>query len=185
MALRGNPSDESVFLHELMRVPVTDVGLTVHEALNVTSTSVGRAGPPPTASLFAIRTAQESGIDVAAVLDGIADRRASQNLRPGTARTYHSHLNQIRSACRLLGEDFLPAELYVIKRITSLVNNPVTLRGWLAAWRHIHVMANRAWLGDNDVFLHAIRTGLLKHVGPSPMRKRKGARCGAHCQLSC
>ena len=82
---------------------------------------------------------------------------------------------RVQQRGHLLGEQWLPASYVTIRRVTSIVNNPSTLRGWLAAWRHLHVMASLPWLGDGDLFLRAVRIGLVKHMGPAPMRKRMRA----------
>ena len=66
----------------------------------------------------------------------------------------------------------LPAELDTIRRVTSVVNDPSTLRGWLAAWRLLHVCARFPWMGDRDPCLVAIRTGLHKRLGPLPLKRR-------------
>ena len=171
----GGTFFEGHFLHKLLAIPRKDAGLTVHDTLHVTAPSTHRAGATPTQTLYALREAQSNGLNITALLDGIADRRASQNLSEGSSHSYHSHLNQIRHACELLCEDWLPAALHTIRRVTSVVNNPSTLRGWLAAWRYVHIVAGATWLGDGDLFLRAVRLGLLRHVGPPPMRMRMQA----------
>ena len=93
-------------------------------------------------------------------------------MAPSTAQTYDFHLRQIRRACSVLGECALPAHLDTVRRVTSVVGNPSTLRGWLAAWRRIHCLARLAWAGDRDPVLLAVRVGLRQTLGPAPPRQR-------------
>lgn len=64
----------------------------------------------------------------------------------------------------------LPATLDTIRRVTSVVDNPSILRGWLSAWRRLHCIARSAWAGDKDPFLVAIHSGLRLSLGPPSPR---------------
>ena len=61
-----------------------------------------------------------------------------------------------KAACALLGCSALPAQLSSVRRVSRMVNNPSTLRGWLAAWRHLHLLAHKSWPRDQDPFLHMV-----------------------------
>ena len=69
----------------------------------------------------------------------------------------------------------MPATLPTLRRVSSIVNNPSTLRGWLAAWRQVHVLTDRNWQGDSDQFLRSVRLGLVKSLGPMPLKQRMRA----------
>jgi hypothetical protein len=171
-SLTQQPFDEARFMQQLWACPFQDAGTTVHATLGLVSCSQGRAGPTPSATIRALGEAQRAGVVIGSVLDGVADRRASCSLRPGTRTTYSSHFFQIRQACRMLGASPLPASLDTVRRVASVVNNPSTLRGWLSAWRQFHIQARRDWAGDGDAFLRAARLGLAKSAPPPLPRRR-------------
>ena len=199
--LRVQPFDESLFLQKMLAAPRCDGGVSVHEVLGVTSSHSARTGPPPRFCIAALEQAAATGADVPSILEGVADRRAGVSIAHGTGVTYDSHLNQIRRMCSLLGSRIVPADLTTVRRVSSVVNNPSTLRGWLGAWRQLHVQARVPWPGDGDPFLRAVRLGLTKTFGPPPERRGK-RRCrlvqvlrgcvarhlyleGAVCALAC
>ena len=59
-----------------------------------------------------------------------------------------------------------------IRRVSAVVNNPSTLRGWLSAWLQLHILSQATWAGDGDAQLYAARAGLSRQVGPIPPRGR-------------
>ena len=171
-ALRHQPFDEALFLQHVLTLPRPRSGLTVHAAMGLCAVASPFAGPPPTSTLSALSRAAHQGTDIASILDGVADWRAGCGIGPATANTYASHFRQIRFACLLLKQSAVPATLSTIRRVSSVVNHPSTLRGWLAAWRHIHLLGHHTWAGDGDSFLRAVRLGLVKSMGPPILRKR-------------
>jgi hypothetical protein len=126
----------------------------------------------PTRNLEVLRFLQGQGHNPQAVCDAIADARAGAGVQPATARTYDSHLRQIEKVCATLDESPLPASLDTIRRVTAVIGNPATMRGWLAAWRRLHMVARLLWAGDRDPYLIAIRAGLRRTIGPPPPRLR-------------
>ena len=131
-----------------------------------------RGGPRPTTSIQFLESLSSQGIDARPYCDAVADARASHAVAPSTAITYDSHMRQIGRACKALGEVALPANLDTIRRVTSVVGHPDTLRGRLAAWRRLHCFARLPWAGDHDVFLLAVWMDLKKRLGPVPPRMR-------------
>ena len=170
-ALRWDPFDPARFLQKLMVAPRSGYGVTVHDALLAGHRASG-AMPPPRDSLRALALAKHEGRSVAAILDGVIDRRAGCAIAESTGHTYDSHLNQVRWACELLEAPVCPASLDTIRRVSAVVNNPSTMRGWLGGWRQLHIMGRCRWEGDADPHLLAARTGLAKQRGPPPERKR-------------
>ena len=169
--LRREPFDRSLFLQRLMVAPRTDRDISVHDALRLES-AMATALPRPRESLRALSNAKREGRDVASILDNVIDQRAGCAIAESTGRTYDSHLNQVREACELLNASVCPASLDTIRRVSAVVNNASTLRGWLAAWRQLHIMARCRWPGDSDPHLLAARAGLSRYRGPAPPRKR-------------
>ena len=81
-------------------------------------------------------------------------------------------MNQIASVCDILGASSLPATVETIRRVSSVVGHPSTLRGWLAAWRHAHTLARLHWPADRDPLLRSIHAGLQRSLGPVAPKKR-------------
>jgi hypothetical protein len=129
-------------------------------------------GPTPSFGIAYLYAAGRAGIDLAQFCDQIADARAGSAVRESTAHMYNSHLRQIFRVCELLHACGLPASLATIRRVSSAVGNPSTLRRWLAAWRRLHCVARLRWEGDGDPFLLAVRTGLRQTLGPQLPKKR-------------
>ena len=144
----------------------------LHIALAVAAAASRRAGPPPAENIRILSQARDGGWDIRAICDQVADARDGGAVAESTIRTYGSHLLQIGRTCDLLTSCGLPASLERIRRVTSVVNDPSTLRGWLAAWRLMHICARMPWAGDHDPYLVAIRTGLHKRLGPLPIKRR-------------
>jgi len=132
----------------------------------------GRGGPRALTSIDLLEDLRLAGINPGPFCDSVADSRTGLSVAPSTAATYDSHLRQIQRTCRILGECGLPAHIYTIRRVTSVVGHPATLRGWLAAWRRLHCTARLPWAGDRDPTLIAIRVGLRHSLGPAPVRQR-------------
>jgi hypothetical protein len=165
---RLNPFDYTRFLQKLMKAPRGDAS-SVLTALGGASASTPSV---PSQSLRLLSAARQEGVDIHAVLDGISDSRAGCAVAQSTGKTYDSHLNQVRWACDLLCAPLCPTTLATVRRVAAIVNNTSTLRGWLSAWRQLHIMARTSWPGDGDSFLLAARLGLAKLNGPPPLRKR-------------
>ena len=134
--------------------------------------STRRAGPTPSSNMKLLQAASRQGLNIRSACDRIADSRAGASVRESSANTYDSHLRQIQRACQVLGEPAFPASLDTIRRVSSLVGHPTTLRGWLAAWRRLHHSARLPWPADRDPFLVAIQAGLRRNLGPAPPRAR-------------
>ena len=128
------------------------------------------AGPTPSQEIILLRGLKEKGIDIAKVLDNIAQARAQAAVATSTSSTYASHIRMISWACSILQEPPMPASLTTILRVASLINNPSTLQGWLAAWRNWHVSLRKPWLGDKDPFLKNLRAGTSR-LAPLPRVK--------------
>lgn len=171
----GGPESASLF-RLLLREPGAGGKVHLHDllasSLGVPAAAVRRAGPTPSSNIAMLHLARSSGLDPRPFCDAVADARAGAAVRDSTACTYDSHLLQVGRACEALGESPLPASLATIRRVTSVVGHPSTLRGWLAAWRRLHCRARVPWAGDRDPFLVAVRTGMRKALGPPPVRMR-------------
>ena len=115
---------------------------------------------------------RREGWDLRSICDSVADARANAGVQESSARTYDAHLRGVEVVCGLLGECAFPAKLETIRRVSSVVGNPTTLRGWLAAWRRLHCVVRLPWAGDRDPFLISVRTGLRRCIGPTPPKKR-------------
>ena len=131
-----------------------------------------RSSATPSANIAILQRAHDAGLDPRPYCDAVADARAGTAVAPSTTATYDSHLKQIHRACEVLAACPLPAGLDTIRRVTSVVGNPSTLRGWLSAWRRLHCMARLPWAGDRDPFLVAVQLGLRRSLGPSQPKLR-------------
>ena len=162
------------FIRLWLQIPKDGSCAQLHQALGteVRPSQVRRAGPTPSANIALLQQASDAGWDAHALCASIVDVRIGDAVAPGTLSTYCSHMGQIECACNVLKVQALPASLETVRQVTSVVNNPTTLRGWLAAWRLAHVCGHFVWPGDRDPVLMAIRTGLHKRLGPLPMRRR-------------
>ena len=129
-------------------------------------------GPTPTQELQLLEQLKNGGANVKAILDEVAQNRVKAALAFKTNATYASHVRMIEWACSILGERAVPAETNTIIRVSSLVNNPNTLRGWLAAWRAWHIQLRRQWQGDKDPILRSTRAGTLRIAPLMPQKGR-------------
>jgi hypothetical protein len=163
------------FFRLLLASPQRQTSSRLHATLDV-ATSLSavfrRAGPTPSENMRILSQAQSEGWNINAICDQVVHARVGCAVADSTRKTYASHLLQIERSCKLLSACGLPATLQTIRRVTSIVNDPSTLRGWLAAWRILHISARIPWAGDHDPALLAIRTGLHKQLGPAPVRRR-------------
>ena len=48
----------------------------------------------------------------------------------------------------------------------------MTLRGWLASWRRLHILRGERWEGDADLLLRAIRTGTSRRLPLGAPKRR-------------
>ena len=131
-----------------------------------------RGGQTPSCNIQLLRNARMQGLDIRVACDRVADSRASSSVQDSSSYTYDSHLRQIHRVCRVLGEEAFPASLETIRRVSSVVGHPSTLRGWLAAWRRMHHASRLPWPADRDPFLAAVQAGLRRRLGPAPARAR-------------
>ena len=106
------------------------------------------------------------------LVDNLAVNRARAAVGPGSGATYASHQRMIEWACGLFGASPVPAPAQLIRRVAALVNAPSTMRGWLAAWRDLHIQQNLTRVGDADPLLRRIRIGAQKYAPPPPPKKR-------------
>lgn len=156
------------------RLLTSQVHLTLREPV-ISPTSArffGRAGPTPTANLRLLEDFQHGGGDPGALLDAVFASRTSAAHADGTHTTYRSHLNMIDWACRVINSDPLPATLSTIHRISVIVNDATTLRGWLAAWKLAHDCVGWPWKGDLDPRLRAARLGTMRLMPPKLEERR-------------
>ena len=150
--------------------------LEVHAAVGRTPPA-GRtdAGPSPKQEIQLIQSLLDEGMPVAKVehlLDSVAASRARAAVGPGSGPTYASHQRMIEWACSLFGAPPVPAPTRLVRRVAALVNSPSTLRGWLAAWRDVHIQRDVPWVGDVDPLLRRMRVGTGKAAPPPPEKKR-------------
>lgn len=164
------------FAQARLRLRATHTAPQVHRALALEADQVrgpwGQAGPAPTTNMRLLARCKESGGNPAAVLDGVLAARTAAAFADNTHSTYSSHLNMIGWACSIIDADPLPAALITVQRATGIVNDPSTLRGWLAAWKAAHDMVGHRWDGDLDPRLRLARVGLARLAPPSRPRKR-------------
>lgn len=133
------------------------------------------AGPSPRQEVLLLQSLREDGLPQARLeqlLDHVATNRAHAAIGPGSGPTYASHQRMIEWACTLLGAAPVPASVHLVRRVAALVNSPSTLRGWLAAWRDLHIQRDLPWVGDSDPLLRRMRTGTQKLAPPQPQKRR-------------
>ena len=133
------------------------------------------AGPSPRQELLCLEALRLEGITseaLGSIVDNIAMNRARAAVGPGSGTTYASHQRMIEWACGLFGMPPVPASPQLVRRVAALVNAPATLRGWLAAWRDLHIQRNLPWAGDADPLLRRIRASVQKAAPPPPPKKR-------------
>jgi hypothetical protein len=144
--------------------------------------------PPPRAVLQVLLENLAQGMDIGQILDSVASSRVAHSIRDSSLASYSSHLKSVCSVCSLLDASVVPATLRTVRRYSAICNNPVTLRGHLAAWRLLHLAFGHEWSGDRDPFLKAVQAGLLRLI-PAPRPKMAiqldlTCRIVAHCFCS-
>ena len=160
---------------------------TVHSQLGTpwTQRSSRIAAPPPREVLRLLQTAGGQGTSIADILDTVSMSRVARSVRDSSFSCYMSHLKCICAVCELLQEAVVPCELRTIRRYTAVCNNPVTLRGHLAAWRLLHLVFGHEWPGDRDPFIRAAHAGLLRSAPPRKpklsIRMGLTLRIAEHC----
>lgn len=102
------------------------------------------------------------GADMGYILDQVARARAAFTVRDTSRATYSSHLRCIVAVCDALWEPVLPAGPRMLRRYTAVINNAVTLRGHLAAWRLLHTVFGEPWAGLGDPLIRAAQAGLTR-----------------------
>ena len=164
----------SIWEREMLRIPLAYKAHTVHKAVGVHAgfNPRHRAGPAPASVLRLLAQLKTDGADPGALADQTVQARIAAGIEDSTGHTYHSHLNMIEWACEIYGSPMCPASMQTIRRVATVCNNPNTLRGWLAAWRRLHLQRGVLWQGDRDPILQAIRTGTLKSLPAGPPKRR-------------
>ena len=159
---------------QMMKIPSALRPRTFHQALGVSCPDDPRhrAGPPPTAVLNLLKHFKTSGGDVAALADETLHGRMAAGIEDSTGITYYSHINMLEWACSIFDCPIVPAGLHHIRRVALVCNSPSTLRGWLAAWRRLHLQRGSPWEGDSDAVLKAIRIGTLRAAPAGPPNRR-------------
>ena len=139
----SNISNEEApaFIQRLLRHTNADrlFPTELHSAVGVAA-PVGRslAGPTPTQEIHLLSSLRSSGVQIGEVLDNVAAARARASLAPRSMTSYASNCRMIEWACAELGAAPVPSSLQLITRIAAIINNPGSLRAWLAAWRDWH-----------------------------------------------
>ena len=148
----------------------------IHLALGTPAATLprwsSRSGPPPRMNLRLLEQHAQASGDPGLAMDGVFAARTTAAHADGTHNTYASHVNMIGWACKILKADQMPARLLTIQRVTGVVNDPSTLRGWLAAWKLAHDIIGHPWLGDIDPRLRMDRVGVGRLAPPAQPRKR-------------
>ena len=115
---------------------------------------------------------QLKGGDAAALANEAIHGRIAASIEDSTRQVYFSHVNMVEWACRVFNGQVCPTELPTIRRVAMICNNPQTLKGWLASWRHLHLQRGNSWQGDADPMLKPMRTGTLKALPDAPPKRR-------------
>ena len=157
-----------------MKVPNSMRPVTFHQALgsNPPVSARHRAGLPSTAVLSLLRDFKRPGGNVMDVADVTLQGRMAASMEDTTGVKYYSHINMLQWACSVFECPICPASVQNIRRVALVCNNPSTLRGWLAAWRRLHIQRGFTWEGDNDAVLKAVRVGTLKAAPLGPPKRR-------------
>ena len=165
---------ETVWEKEMMRFPSRFKPKNLHEALGaaVHPTSGRRAGPVPSQFITLLHAFVQEGGDAIALADEAVKTRSSLAVQDATLQTYFSHLNMVERACRVFGGALCPARIEEIRQVSMVCHNPNTLKGWLAAWRRLHLQQGLAWAGDGDSVLAATRLGTARSLPTPPAKKR-------------
>ena len=158
----------------MLRLPRQVVPRTLHEVLgcNVPHLPHHKAGPTPSQVINCLEDFRAKGGDAIEAVDEAVSSRLTLSIQDASGRTYASHLNMIEKVCNLLGADVVPATIKTIRRASTLCNNPQTLKGWLAAWKRLHLQRGEQWAGDGDSELSAIRLGTFKSLPLAQPKKR-------------
>ena len=161
---------------------------TVHAQLKAAEIPIKNPrirAPPPQQVVALLRNEVSAGSQIGHVLDLVSAARASNSVRKSSLETYLSHLRSVVAVCDLLKEPVVPASTRTIRRYTAICNNPVTLRGHLAAWKLVHTVLGVPWPGQNDPFVRAAQAGLLRlQPPPAPkmaIRRGLALRLAHHC----
>ena len=163
---------------------------TLHSELGVpwNRTNARIQAAPPQEVMRLIREKIVNNVDVGASLDQVSRTRAAYSIRDSSQASYVSHLRCVVAVCDALREPVVPASLLMLRRYTAVCNNPVTLRGHLAAWRLLHTLVGAPWAGQNDPFMKAAQAGLVR-LQPPPqvklaIRRELAHELALHCLKS-
>ena len=170
---KGADNTEWLYASARLGLKASHVSTQVHKVLQKdVEYNPSKQGPTPRSNIRMLQDHKLGGGDPSIVLDAVFTARTVGALADATHQTYASHLRMISWACDVLGVSPLPASLLSIQRITAIVNDASTLRGWLAAWKSAHELVGQQWLGDADPRLRMARVGLARLTPPSRPRKR-------------
>ena len=159
---------------EVMKVPAWARASTVHQALGLEDhkNSKHRAGATPLQVLGELEEYTAAGGSPAEIADEVAQGRVASSIMDSTAVTYSSHLRMVERACMVFEAVVCPADIVTVRRVAAVCNNPMTLRGWLASWRRLHMLRGFEWAGDKDPLLRAIRSGTARRLPLQPPKRR-------------
>ena len=138
-------TEECQTTHTILREALrcTSGPCTVHSQLGASTTSQSNPrirAPPPQQVVALLRNEVAAGAQVGHVLDLVSFARAANSVRESSLETYLSHLRSVVAVCDLLKDPVVPASTRTIRLYTAICNNPVTLRGHLAAWKLLLVV---------------------------------------------
>lgn len=100
-----------------------------------------RAGPTPSFNLQLLAQLQAEGYDVRQVLRKVILGKLATSIRDQSAVTYGSHEQSIRRFCKVMDEPVVPATREGVIMYSATIDHPDTLRGHLAAWKRLHMLA--------------------------------------------
>ena len=155
--------------HTILTDLLTDAKCSpsIHQLLNVPWSPLPRIHAPPPRAVYEVLLDQNrSGQNIGMLLDQVSRSRAAYSVRDSSQSTYASHLRTICLVCSLLKVPVVPTNLLTIRRYTGVCNNPVTLRGHLAAWKLVHIVFGEPWPGDRDPFIRAVQAGIVRLQPP-------------------
>ena len=145
---------------------------SVHRALGAkwSPTTFRLDGPGPRKNLALLQQHAGAGGDVVDLLDRILQGRVGCGIAPSTAATYSSHVGLVLAFCNLVEASPLPADRVTVLRFIALFDNVSTLRGALAAWRHLHTRCHEAWPLEGDPFYSMLHKATKRLMVSRPQR---------------
>ena len=147
----------------------------VHRSATNLMAALGRSSPlslknkddaAPRQVLKTLASAKAEGLDIAALADGVVERRFMCKIATKSIVTYALHLRMISWSCELIGHDPLGCMVAQIRRVVAVCSCASTQWGWLSAWAMLHQLAGYGWAGDDDIILRGLRLGMVKFQMP-------------------